>query len=267
MKLVLVMLAACAAAPAESGFVQRMMPIDDGRISYLERKGRSPALVLIPGSFAGAGDYDGVIASLDPSRHIVIVEVRGHGQSWPPPGNGSIEQFAEDVKRVADHAKLGPCYLGGHSIGGMIAIEAAGHWPQRWKGVISIEGWTHHSVAREAFTSDAGKRLSPDLQARLDEIRRPVMMRWRKDQVTAFARIWRQWNGLEILEQTQLPVLEVWGDRGQPRPSRSAMKIPGRPNIDLVWIAGASHYLPMERPADVARAIGAFMTKVESGGR
>ncbi len=261
MKFVVTLLAVSAIGLPQSRMIRRSMPIEGGRLSYVERTGRGPALLLIPGSFAGAGDYDAVIASLDPGRHIVIVEVRGHGDSWPPPENGSIEQFAADVKRVADHAKLGLCYVGGHSIGGMIAIEAAGRWPEGWKGVISIEGWTHHSVAKEAFPSDAGRRLTPEMQAKLDDIRRPVMTRWPKEQIAAFARIWRQWDGAGILERMQVPVLEIWGDRGRPRPTRAAMKIPERANIDLVWIAGASHFLPMERPAEVGRAIQEFIDR------
>jgi pimeloyl-ACP methyl ester carboxylesterase len=43
------------------------------------------------------------------------------------------------------------------------------------------------------------------------------------------------------------------------------MQIPDRPNIELQWIAGASHFLPLERPAEVAAALNGFIRRVEKG--
>jgi pimeloyl-ACP methyl ester carboxylesterase len=58
-------------------------------------------------------------------------------------------------------------------------------------------------------------------------------------------------------------VLELWGDRNQPHPSREVMQIPDRPKIELQWITGASHFLPLERPAEVAAAVNAFVRRAE----
>lgn len=66
-----------------------------------------------------------MVQTLDPGLRLVIVELRGCGESWPPTLNASIELFAEDVLRVVDALKLTRFYIGGHSIGGMIPIEAA----------------------------------------------------------------------------------------------------------------------------------------------
>ena len=88
------------------------------------------------------------------------------------------------------------------------------------------------------------------------------MSRWTPEQRAEFGAIWRQWNGFEILRTTPVPVLELWGDRGMPhRPSLTQMKIPDRPNIELRWIAGVSHYLPMERPREVAEAVNHFIAR------
>ena len=60
-----------------------------------------------------------------------------------------------------------------------------------------------------------------------------------------------------------IPVLEVWGDRNRPRPSRRQRRIPERPNIQLQWMAGASHSLPLERPQEVAEAINRFVFSLD----
>jgi len=42
------------------------------------------------------------------------------------------------------------------------------------------------------------------------------------------------------------------------------MQIPERANIDVAWVAGASHFLPLERPDETAAAANAFVRKVEA---
>ena len=253
------LVAAPVAAQLGPEFVRASAPVPGAEISYLVRNASGPALVLIPGSLVGAEDWSGVVAGLDPRIKVVLIELRGHGQSWPPPEHGTIPQFAQDVLAAVKHAGLERFYLGGHSIGGMVAIEAAQQFPQRLEGVIAIEGWTHFSVAVDAFQQQNDKTLSPAQRARLAELRAPVMTRWKPEQIKDFQQIWHHWNGYAILEKTPLPVLEVWGDRNRPIPSRQLMKIPDRPNISMIWIHGASHFLPLERPAEVAAAINGFI--------
>jgi pimeloyl-ACP methyl ester carboxylesterase len=219
--------------------------------------------VLIPGSFVGADDWAAVVAALDPSLTIMIVELRGHGESWPPPVNGSVESLAKDVLVAVDDAKIEKYYVGGHSIGGMIAIEIGGRHPDNVKGILAIEGWTHYIVAANAFGGQTQETLTAAQRARKDELRKPVMSSWTPQQVKEFGAIWRKWNGFDLLNRTPVPVLELWGDRNRPHPTRTQMQIPERPNIELHWIAGASHFLPLERPAEVAEEVNAFIRRVE----
>jgi pimeloyl-ACP methyl ester carboxylesterase len=252
---------------ARLGFERRFVEVSGAGISYLVRKGTEPALLLVPGSFDRADSFLGVIGKLEPKRRIVVVELRGHGESWPPPSvqTGTIRQFAEDVFAVADDAGLEAFYVGGHSIGGMTAIECAGRRPDRLRGVISIEGWTRAPVLRDAFQGRTDNTLSDDQRGRRSRSRRETTDRWSKEQVSGFVQIWQGWDGAEILERTELPVLELWGDRGDARrPARQVLAIPDRPKIDLVWVPGASHFLTLERPAETAAAINGFLRSVES---
>lgn len=237
---------------------------DGGKIAYCVREGKGPCLVLIPGSWSGHDVFDAVVQTLDSDLRLVIVELRGCGESWPPTPEASIELFAEDVLRVIDALTLKQFYIGGHSIGGMIPIEVAKRRPNSVLGVISIEGWTHHEVQKEAF-GNAPK--SPEQEAKFAETRERAKARMTKEEFDSFATSWKRWNGLPILESTPAPVLEIWGDRGLPTPTRSTMRIPERPNIELVWIMKAGHHLPTERPREVADAINAFIVKIEANNR
>ena len=246
------------------GLVQKAIQVDGTRMSYVERPGSGPVLVLIPGSFNDVHQWGEVVDVLPAELRLILTEVRGHGRSWPPPVDGSIEQFAADAIQIADHEDLDRFYVGGHSIGGMIALEVGRRLPARITGVISIEGWTHWRVTSDAFQNDMVGTLTDEQAARRLELRERADGHWRPEQREQFAQIYRRWEaGLQFLQETELPVLELYGDRGKPRPSLRQLHIPDRDNIDLHWFEGASHALPLERPVELARAMTMFIRGVE----
>ncbi|GMV99375.1 MAG: hypothetical protein AMXMBFR84_05140 [Candidatus Hydrogenedentota bacterium] len=232
---------------------------DGGWMAYFERAGTGPALILIPGSWDDHTAYDAFLNGVNSELHIVIVELPGHGASMPAAVQPTMRSFGEDVFRVADELKLDTFYVGGHSIGGMIAIEMAGQTPERLLGVISIEGWTHHSVVKDAFDGALANTLTPEQERQRVANRERTQAQVTKAQIDAFGGVWRQWDGFAILSTTTVPVLEIWGDRGRDAASRAAMKIPERETITIAWIRGASHWLLLEQPLEVARAVNAFI--------
>jgi len=240
---------------------------DGSQIAYYVRPGSGPSLVLIPGSWGDYRVFDRLVAGLSPSLRVVIVELRGHGRSRPATLNATMEGFADDVLSVADALVLRRFYVGGHSIGGMLAIEIAGRRPGQVAGAIAMEGWTHHQVAAEAFGGNAANTLTPEQEKVNAENRQRVRSRLTQAEIDAFTSVWRRWDGFPILESTATPILEIWGDRGRPRPSRELMRIPLRPNIELVWMPGASHSLLIQCPEEVARATNAFIARTESAPR
>lgn len=65
----------------EAGFKRHFVEVKDAKLSYVLRKAAGPTLVLIPGSFESADTWLGVVAKFDPELQVVLVELRGHGQS------------------------------------------------------------------------------------------------------------------------------------------------------------------------------------------
>ena len=245
--------------------IRKTIEFDNVKLSYVVRSGNGPTLILIPGSFSDANQWNEVIPVLGKDLNVILIEVRGHGKSWPPPIDGTIEQLAKDVMLVADNEKLGHFYVGGHSIGGMISKEVGRSWPRRVKGVISIEGWTHWQASRDAFNGDMYGTLTPEQQKKRLNGRKIGAGHWTKKQRNDFATIWSKWErGMEFLQNTDLPIIEIYGDRGKKRPSLKQLHIPDRSNIEVHWIYNASHSLPLERPGEVATTIMEFIKKLES---
>jgi pimeloyl-ACP methyl ester carboxylesterase len=181
----MILLCEYAAARAEvgPGFVRDRVSVDGAQISYLVRQRSGSVLVLVPGSLVGADDWTEVVSLLDSNLTIMIVELGGHGKSWPPPRHGTIESLARDVLRAVGHAGVGRFYVGGHSIGGMVAIELGGRHADKVKGIVAIEGWTHYSVAKDAFNGQNDLTLSAAQRKRRDELRKPVMSSWTPQQI------------------------------------------------------------------------------------
>ena len=233
--------------------------VGGGLIGWSARGGKETPLVLIPGSFDDRRVFAPLIERLGNGMAVCVIELPGHGRSWPPAADGTIDRFAEQVVGVLERLYERPVCLGGHSIGGMVAIQVAGSAPERVAGVISLEGWTNHRAARAAFGGDMTGTLSVRQEAERQARRAHVTERWSADQVSRFSRIWRRWDGGPILAATRLPVLELYGDRGRTAPTRAALEIPARGNIDLRVIAGVSHYLHVERPDEVALSCRRFL--------
>lgn len=112
-------------------FAQSLVPISGGQISCYRRPGTGPTLLLIPGTFSDARMYAPLIRELDPSLDLLLLENRGLGGSWPPPEQSSIEQCSADAAFVLDALHVDRFYVGGHSLGGMIAIEMGRQFPDR----------------------------------------------------------------------------------------------------------------------------------------
>lgn len=245
-------------------FVEYLIPIEGGQLCCVRRKGTGPTLMLIPGTFSDSRTFHWLVPHLNQELDLLLVENRGLGKSWPPPENGSIPQCARDALLIAQAMNVSSFYVGGHSLGGMISIELAGVAPEKLRGVISLEGWTHWHAARDAFDHDMKSSLSENELKLFAEYRQLMLHKWSEKQVKDFGRIWRKWDGQPILQTTALPVLELYGDRGKPPARLEQLKIPNRKNIELKWIKNSSHKIHFERPKIVADAMNQFIKNCEA---
>jgi len=99
----------------------------DGTQLRIGRSGEGDKDVLIvPGLAEHLGRYDHVVAALNEAGwRTTVVELRGHGKSEGKRGHVmQWSEYIEDVKAAAA-AVGGPLVLLGHSMGGLVALDAA----------------------------------------------------------------------------------------------------------------------------------------------
>lgn len=251
----------------------------------------SPRLMLLHGGMAHARWWDAVAARLADRLHVVAVDLPGHGDSpWlEPPRYAWVEM--EVVRALLAEPGPTPWCLGGHSNGGLQAVVAATEGapvarlvtvdipsdpttPQllrSGKGFRRLPQpeWTSREEAVAAF------RLFPrDGDAPEDVLRHVAShsVRERPDGTWTSKFDWRYFRGRDAstpnpyvefgarLARIPCPTLVLRGERSSIQTADEHAILLGRiPDAHGVVIAGAGHNPHVERAADTAAAIAAFV--------
>lgn len=101
----------------------------------------APPLLLIHGGRDHARNWDWVALALRDSYHIMAPDLRGHGDSeWARGGQYAMIDYVLDVAQLLEQLQHFPITIIGHSLGGAIACQYSGVYPERTKQLVAIEG-------------------------------------------------------------------------------------------------------------------------------
>jgi pimeloyl-ACP methyl ester carboxylesterase len=98
-------------------------------------------VVLLHGWAASAYNFRKLLGPLGQSGfHAIAPDLRGHGwsETTVPRGGWSAAAMADWVRRLLDSLGVGRCVLVGQSIGGAVALDAAGIMPERMAGLVLL---------------------------------------------------------------------------------------------------------------------------------
>ena len=112
----------------------------DGVPIRYEVRGRGdPALVFIHGWASDRSVWQEQVNIFARGHTLVTVDLGGHGASGANRASWSIASLAQDVVTVVKALGLKRVVLIGHSMGGPVALLAAGRMPDRILGVIGVD--------------------------------------------------------------------------------------------------------------------------------
>ena len=101
----------------------------------------SPPLLLIHGNRDHARTWDQVAVQLMREYCVYAVDLRGHGDSdWSLGGQYSLPEFVLDVAMLGRELNRNPLTVVGHSLGGAVALEYTGVFPQFVQKLVAVEG-------------------------------------------------------------------------------------------------------------------------------
>ncbi|MBI1885993.1 MAG: alpha/beta hydrolase [Chloroflexi bacterium] len=100
-----------------------------------------PALLLIHGGRDHCRNWDTVAQALSDQYAIYAPDLRGHGDSdWAVGSMYSLPEFVLDIATLVEVLGREPLTIIGHSLGGAVALQYAGIFPDRVARVVAIEG-------------------------------------------------------------------------------------------------------------------------------
>jgi 3-oxoadipate enol-lactonase len=100
--------------------------------------GKGILLVLLHGYPLDYTIWEKIVPSLEKRARVILPDLRGHGASPEMGDRVSIREMAEDVYALYERLQSGRMILGGHSMGGYIALAYAHAYPQHLNGLALI---------------------------------------------------------------------------------------------------------------------------------
>ncbi|MGO9513588.1 MAG: alpha/beta fold hydrolase [Steroidobacteraceae bacterium] len=207
--------------------------------------------------------------------NVLALDLPGHGRSQGPllP---SIAAMARWLEAVAVAAESQTTALIGHSMGSLIALEAAAHFPDRVQSLVLIG-----TAAKMPVHPDLLAAAAANDHAAID-----MVNLWGYGYAAGLGGsrapgVWMIGAGERVLEKAQpgvlhndlaacnaygdalaaaakvaAPTLAICGERDQMTPLKSGRLLAaGIPGATFVAVRGAGHMLPAERPDEVIDAI------------
>jgi pimeloyl-ACP methyl ester carboxylesterase len=152
---------------------------DGTRLAY-HRAGEGDPLVCLPGGPMQASAYLGDLGGLSAHRSLVLLDLRGTGESAVPadPASYRCDRLVDDVEALRAHLGRDRVDLLGHSAGGALAVLYATRHPDRI-GRLALVTPSPRAVGLEVTDSD---------RRQVAELRRGEA--WFPDAFAAFERIW-----------------------------------------------------------------------------
>lgn len=257
-------------------------------LNYAEGPRSGPPLVLLPGLSHRWQTWDIVIPELTSSWHVYALDQRGHGNS----GYGEqyrVVDYTRDI--VAFLHQLGePVVLVGHSLGGLVALDAASAYPEGVQAVVSVDPglflrntsfndyperkestvWLHETIkdspnyniliarfhAFSPASSEEEAKAFADKHYRLAAGAIEALLR---DQLYVDLHL------AEVLKKIKCPTLILqgdWSNGGAMRQEDADFVRENLPTAAIVFIPNGGHVYPRESADVILQHMNAFLPSV-----
>lgn len=119
---------------------KRKIALPDGEeLAYIDTGNpKGTPVVLIHGYTDNARDWVPMLPYLSKDFRLILVDIRGHGESSKPECCYGRQDFAYDIKLLLDALNIDRADMVGHSLGSIIAQTFAEYWPERTARVVLI---------------------------------------------------------------------------------------------------------------------------------
>jgi 2-(acetamidomethylene)succinate hydrolase len=260
--------------------------VDIGRITLnVREQGQGPLMLFFHGITSNSAVFAPLVGRLSSRFRTVAVDQRGHGLSDKPDAGYAAADYAADIAGLIRSLDAGPAILVGHSLGARNSVTAAAIYPELVRSVIAIDFTPY--IETDVFDAldsrvNAGDQLFKDVAAvkaylagryvnlppAAIEIRaasgyravegglRPLASPSAMAQTATGLRA----DLVPVYQKVTKPVLIVrGGDSKLVSADALARTSRLRPDLPVVVIPGADHYVNEVSPEITLRAISNFV--------
>ncbi|MCK8437627.1 alpha/beta hydrolase [Streptomyces sp. D2-8] len=277
------------------------MPIfsaPDGTRLACHLRGEGKPLVVLPGGPMRASAYLGNLGGLDAHRQLVLLDLRGTGESEEPadPGTYRCDRLVDDVEALRLHLGLERVDVLAHSAGGSLAMLYAARYPERVErlALITATPWAlgRPATARDRLAAARQRQDEPWFPEAF-----PAFEAWLANPADFDPLIWAFWYGRwdhaaqahaerdeaetndeaagrygaegaydpvatrAALARVTAPVLVLAGGvDGGPSPALARRTAEAFPKAECVVQPGAGHYPWLDDPEWFTRRVAAFLS-------
>jgi len=260
-------------------------------IAY-ETYGSGYPIVLAHGLAATKEMWDGQVPDFAGRYRVVVYDARGHGESDSPPVDDAgytMDQLVDDQKALMDHLGIAEAYIGGLSLGGMIAMRFALKFPRSTRALMLFDTspgmgtqglWSANRAAMETLVRGQGVATmmrglyaqgakSLGVKSRTDVPSSIVAFLQRQQRLTpdGFLGITRAAGDaesvLERLPEITAPALIITGDSDFFREASEEMKR-RMPHARFVMINRSWHGTNMWQPEKFTSSVLDFLSDIEA---
>lgn len=271
---------------------KRSLSISAGSLAYVE-EGEGPAVLLIHGIPTSSYLWRRVIPLLARDFHVYAVDLLGYGDSDKPErADLSVAGQAGHLRAFMEAVGWQRGAVVGHDIGGGVAQLLAVQDPGAVSGLvlcdtIAYDSWPVPDIERlkepawdeiiETLDLSRGfrKALEQGMVHReaiddrlVSEYVRPFKDLEGRRAYLRCARALRTEDLAEVMDEVEhleVPTLIVWGEADVFQKLEFGRRLQARmPKADLVVIPRAGHFVPEDRPEEVARVIREHLIQTPS---
>jgi pimeloyl-ACP methyl ester carboxylesterase len=230
-------------------------------------------VVLIHGSGCSADSWRYQVDELSRHFEVVAVDLPGHGGSKAV-DRPSIKGYAKTVSGLLERVERRKVFLGGHSMGGAVALQVALEHPELLKGLILVA--TAAYLEMLALTPDIllwaaatmphkfkGMFFSSLVTKEALAMARDDVRRCSLETVMGDFTACRKFDFRGHLKRLKLPTLILCGSEDRITPVRHSKRLHQEiSGSTLRVIEKGGHMLPLEAPAELNAAIRQFIKAV-----